>query len=380
MLALFNKGGDPMSQHNNPLAERAEFLDWLRIIAIGVLLCYHTGMIFVGWGWHIKNSETIAALEFPMDIAHRLRMPLLFVVAGASIHFALGRRSGAEVIVERCQRLLLPLIVGMLVIVPPQIYFERLFRGQWAGGYGSFYSEKVLQLQPYPQGNFSWHHLWFIAYLFVYSLLLVPLFMRWRAYTSPLKPGYWFYWLALPLGINEAILKPLFPETHNLTHDWYLFNHYALLFVDGFLLCWLPGSWDWLLRQRRKCLWIGVVLTALILAAKSAGIFYEDTPADAISANAFTWSWLLVFLGYGKRFLSHRNAALRYLRDACYPIYILHQTVIVAIGYYVIQQPWPWGSKYLVILSTTLLLCFLMYQLLIRRFALLRLLFGLKAS
>ena len=88
--------------------ERYEFLDWLRVMAIFVLLFFHTGMLFVGWGWHITNAETIPALQLPMDIAHRLRMPLLFLIAGAGMWFALKRRSAGALIGERSLRLLVP--------------------------------------------------------------------------------------------------------------------------------------------------------------------------------------------------------------------------------------------------------------------------------
>src|SRR5688572_24200126 len=145
--------------------ERYDFLDWLRVIAIFVLLFFHTGMIFVGWGWHIENADVITALERPMDIAHRLRMPLLFVIAGAGMWFALRSRSASQVLGERSLRLLLPLVVGMFVIVAPQVYMERVFRGDWQGGYAEFFFERVLRLEPYPAGDFSWHHLWFVAYL-----------------------------------------------------------------------------------------------------------------------------------------------------------------------------------------------------------------------
>ena len=173
------------------VSNRYDFLDWLRVIAIFVLLFFHTGMIFVGWGWHIENAETLTALQFPMGIAHRLRMPLLFVIAGAGMWFALGNRHGGGMVRERSLRLLLPLVAGMLLIVPPQIYFERLFRGQWDGGYLAFYFERVLQLQPYPKGDFSWHHLWFVAYLYVYVFLLLPLLLWWRAAKKVVKPGAW---------------------------------------------------------------------------------------------------------------------------------------------------------------------------------------------
>ncbi|HEV8442456.1 MAG TPA: acyltransferase family protein, partial [Steroidobacteraceae bacterium] len=154
--------------------QRYEFLDWLRVIAIFVLIFFHTGMLFVGWGWHITNDQVIESLQRPMDLAHRLRMPLLFVIAGAGMWFALQRRSGAAFGRERTLRLLIPAIIGMFLIVPPQIYIERIAHGEWHGGYLDFFTHRVLQFQPYPAGNFSWHHLWFVVYLYVYALLLLP--------------------------------------------------------------------------------------------------------------------------------------------------------------------------------------------------------------
>jgi glucan biosynthesis protein C len=125
-------------------APRYDFLDWLRVIAIAILLVYHTGMLFVGWDFHIQNPETIDALARPMDFSHRLRMPLLFVIAGAGMWLAARRRSVASLMGERTRRLLVPVVFGMLVIVPPQLYIERLFDGQWTGGYWEFYFQRVL--------------------------------------------------------------------------------------------------------------------------------------------------------------------------------------------------------------------------------------------
>jgi peptidoglycan/LPS O-acetylase OafA/YrhL len=355
---------------------RYEFLDWLRVLAIFLLLFFHTGMLFVGWGWHITNAETIPGLELPMDLAHRLRMPLLFVIAGAGMWFALRRRGGGELIRERTLRLLVPAVIGMFVIVPPQVYIERIAHGEWQGGYFSFLVERVFQFVPYPAGNFSWHHLWFIVYLFAYVLLLTPFMIWWRRRVAP-RPGAWLYALALPLGINEALLKPLFPESHNLVHDWYIFIHYLLLTLYGFLLASMPAAWDWLADKRRISLTAGLLLLGGV-ALLEAGIVARDTPADAVFANFFTWVWLLVFIGYGRRHLSFENRLLRWARDASYPIYILHQTVIIVIAWFVIRQPWqPW-SKYWIVLGATLLVCVLLYEFLLRRLAPLRLAFGIR--
>jgi peptidoglycan/LPS O-acetylase OafA/YrhL len=360
--------------------DRYDFLDWLRVLAIFVLLFFHTGMLFVGWGWHIQNGQVIEWLERPMDIAHRLRMPLLFLIAGAGLWFALGSRTVMQVLRERTLRLLLPLAIGMLLIVPPQIYFERLFRGEWRGDYVSFFIERVLQFQPYPQGDFSWHHLWFIAYLYVYVIVLLPLLAAWRRARWTLQPGPWLYLLGLPLAINEALLKPLFPESHSLTNDWYIFNHYLLLTLYGFALASMPGVWDWFARWRHRLLAIGVGVFASAVTMFEFGVIDRDTPADALVANVFTWCWLLVFLSYGRRHLSFSNGLLRWARDASYPVYILHQSVIIAIGYYVIQQPWGSWEKYAVVLVATMISCALLYEYAIKRVNVLRMMFGMKQA
>jgi glucan biosynthesis protein C len=356
---------------------RYDFLDWLRVTAIFVLLFFHTGMLFVGWGWHITNEETIPALVWPMDIAHRLRMPLLFVIAGAGMWYALRRRSVGAFAGERTLRLLVPAIAGMFLIVPPQIFVERIAHGEWHGGYLQFLTDRVLQLQPYPAGNFSWHHLWFIVYLFVYVLLLLPLMAWWRRKQPAIRPGLWLFALGLPLGLNEILLKPLFPETHNLIQDWYIFIHYLLLTVFGFALASMPDAWDWLASKRRWALGAGLVTLIVCVGLLASGLLAHDTVPDYLMANLFTWFWIMAFLGYGRRYLSFSNPLLRWARDASYPVYILHQTVIIVIAYFVIQQAWSPVSKYWLVLAPTLVACVLMYEG-IRRVALLRFLFGMK--
>jgi surface polysaccharide O-acyltransferase-like enzyme len=358
--------------------QRYEFLDWLRVIAIFVLIFFHTGMLFVGWGWHITNDQVIESLQRPMDLAHRLRMPLLFVIAGAGMWFALQRRSGAGFTRERTLRLLIPAIIGMFLIVPPQIYIERIAHGEWHGGYLDFFIHRVLQFQPYPAGNFSWHHLWFVVYLYVYALLLLPLMLWWRKARPVLKPGAWILLLALPLGLNETLLKPIFPETHNLVHDWYIFIHYLLLTVYGFALASSPASWDWLAKFRRVALAIALTITIGGMSLINAGVFVRGKPVDLMFANVFTWTWIMVFLGFGRQYLSFGNRLLSWARDASYPIYILHQTVIILIGYFVIRQPWaPW-TKYWVVAASTLVTCVLLYEFLVRRVSVLRFAFGMK--
>jgi len=321
----------------------------------------------------------LTELQLPMDILHRLRMPLLFVIAGAGMWFALGSRSGGGLVRERSLRLLLPLVAGMFLIVPPQIYIERIFRGQWDGGYVSFFFERVLQFHPYPNGDFSWHHLWFVAYLYVYVFLLLPLLLWWRSAKKAVKPGAWLYALAIPLVLNEALLKPLFPESHALIGDWYVFNHYFLFTLYGCLLASMRDAWDWLASRRQLSLGVALIVFGIAMLLIKAGVIQRDTPADALVAIAFTWTSLMAFIGYGRRYLSFSNPLLRWARDASYPIYILHQTVIIVIGYWIIQQPWSAWTKYAAVLIGTMAICVALYEG-IRRFNLTRVLFGMKGA
>lgn len=362
----------------NEAAVRYEFLDWLRVIAVFVLLFYHTGMLFVGWDFHIQNADTIEGFQRPMDIAHRLRMPLLFVIAGAGLWFASRRRTPGAVMKERTLRLLVPVVLGMFIIVPPQVYVERVFRGQWEGGYLAFFLERVLQFKPYPAGDFSWHHLWFIVYLYVYVPLLLPVVALLKRATA-FVPGWWLYVLALPLGLNEALLKPHFPERHDLFNDWYVFIHYLLLTGYGIALASMGGVWDWLAQRRLLSLTISVLVTASILSLIEIGIVERDTPADSVLANIFTWCWLLTFLAYGRQLLSRGNGLLRWARHASYPVYILHQTVMLVVAYWVIALPYgPW-TKFAIVLAATLAFSIALYEG-ARRFTLGRLILGMKSQ
>jgi len=165
--------------------QRQSYLDWLRILSIAGVLILHSGMAYADdlW-WHIKDKNS-SQLILMLNIAmHLVRMPLLFFISGTVSYYMMQKRSAISFIGLRCTRLLVPLVVGMLVVVPPQIYMERLGQG-YKGNFAEFY-KTVFQLKFYPQGSLSWHHLWFIAYLFIYDLVFAPLF-AWMMRSSKLQ-------------------------------------------------------------------------------------------------------------------------------------------------------------------------------------------------
>ena len=249
-------------------------LDWLRVIVFGFLIFYHVGMFFVPWEFHIKNNVIYDGLVWPMRFLNQWRLPLLFVISGMGTYFALSRRTGWRFTFERLKRLLLPLAFGMLVIVPPQVYVERLTNGQFIGSYFDFWPWNAFS-GVYPIGNLSWHHLWFLPYLFTFSIILLPCFLylrkhpdcgwlRWvrRKCADPLN----IYLFILPLYLIEVYLEPLFPVTHALIGDWFTFLWYLVLFFYGFILVSAKEVfWMVVQKHRRLFLMTGILGFSLLL-------------------------------------------------------------------------------------------------------------------
>lgn len=381
-----------------PMPTRRYDLDWLRIIAIITLLFYHTGMIYVSWGWHIKSTEHSQPMEEVMRWLHRWRMPLLFFISGAGTFFALKKRPYSAYAKERVRRLFIPLVFGMFVVVPPQIYIEWLFRGRFTGSYFDFYPE-VFQFESYKDGGtggaFSWHHLWFVCYLFFYSLLSIPVF-RWlrgeagqrftdRVGTLLARPGG-ALWLVVAFLINDLLLGGFFPnETHGLTDDWCYFMKNLLLFWAGYLLISRPAFWQLIADQRRYFLVATLLCTVLLYGSRA--LLDEDTIDQSVllrtlysfNSLGLTWFSVLMTIGYGYTYLNKNHPWLSELNAAVYPFYILHQTVIVLIGYYVLTRS-TLGvySGFLTVSFVSLVICVLIYLVLIRPFSLMRLFFGVK--
>lgn len=167
---------------------RRHDIDALRVIAFGLLILYHVGMVYVAeWGYHVKSDHQATWLQWPMIALNRWRMPLLFAISGIALALALPKRGASGLAVSRTWRLLLPLAFGMLAVVPIQAYCEALGNGAIAPGFGAFLA-RYLQLRPWPGGGWSgaeygvtWNHLWYLAYVLVYSLaalVLLPLAAR----------------------------------------------------------------------------------------------------------------------------------------------------------------------------------------------------------
>ncbi|HHP7240026.1 MAG TPA: acyltransferase family protein [Cyclobacteriaceae bacterium] len=364
-------------------------LDWLRVIVFLLLILYHVGMFFVPWSWHIKNNVIYDWLQLPMLFVNQWRLPILFVISGMGTSFALSYRSAGQFIKERNLRLGIPLVVGMLLIIPPQVYVERIVDGDFSGDYLSFWPNEVFK-GIYPEGNFSWHHLWFLPYLLVYSILLTPLFIYFRNHpdnklaswlkTLLSKDAYTIYLLVIPLYLFESLLEPFFEVTHNLLWDWFNFISSLTLFFYGFILIAVQEEfWKVVVEIRRNALIIGIITFLLMISL----IFYVEDGylrhfTEAALKVVSLWSWILVLFGYASTGLNKKSKWLAYCNEAVYPFYILHQTITVIIAYYLKNMEWNLFTKASILTLGTFVGCFILYEFMIRRAILLRPLFGLK--
>lgn len=365
-------------------------IDWLRILVFALLIFYHVGMFFVPWGWHIKNDTEYRWLQFPMLFVNQWRLPILFVISGMGTWFALGKRTGIRFTKERLYRLGVPLLFGMFMIVPPQVYLERLDRGQFTGGYFDYWPVHAFT-GIYPEGNLSWHHLWFLPYLLLFSLVLLPLFLRMRKHPENrvalwlkkvVSSKYGIFGFVLPLYLAEAFLEPFFPVSHALIGDWFALVNFGLFFLFGFLLIHVRKQfWETVTRNRRHYLVLGIVSFILLLLR---WLYVKDNTLVHFSEAAVKviniWSWILVLFGYAARYLNKPGKWVAYANQAVYPFYILHQTITIMMAYTIMDLQWGLFAKFAVLVVATFGLSFVIYEFLIRRIKILWPIFGLKSK
>lgn len=369
------------------MEKRQYYIDWIRVLAFGLLIFYHTGMFFVSWGWHIKNNEIVTAHEYWMEIISPWRLSLLFFISGVGVSFAMKSKTTWQFIGERSKRLLIPLIFGMFIIVTPQIYFERIQNHQFSGSYSEFFPS-VFSFETYPEGNFSWHHLWFVMYLWVFSVLAAPFFAYLKNKTFFKFENRFTNYLKLlaciiPLSICYILFRKDWPTTHNLTADWYNLIFSFLIFIFGFTIGGQAINWS-IFEQYRK-LNLGISLGLMLFSASYDALFGPLSDdllwvhiLNSVLKMLVTWCMILAICGFAKRHLNFTNSFAQYANRAVYPFYILHQTIIIFIGFYIANNNWHHLFKYFFIAFTTFGICWLIYHFWIKPFAIMRLLFGVK--
>lgn len=365
--------------------ERRAELDWLRAGLVFLVFLHHIAMPFNGSEWHIVNKDSSETLDHVMVYFEQWRLPLLLLVSGAGTVLAFSKRTAWQFVKERSRRLLVPLLFGAFVIIPPQTYFQFIDR------YNSY-----LDVYPDAITKAETNHLWFIEYLFTFSIIAIPLILFLRTersrqikqwleekFTHPTKLLLW----VLPVIMLRLLTQVLLSFKGDEISDAGKWLFYLYFFLVGILLFSCKTLWNSLGANRK---------THRSMAIVSFIIFYgyyfvpqEWLPVSLsipfrwslwwIVSCLVGWTTMLTILGYAQVYLSKPKPWLGKVTEAVYPFYILHQTVIVVLAYFVVQ----WNAMIPVKLVSLLFLSFfsvVLVYLFIRTFNLSRFLFGMKAK
>ena len=366
---------------------RQFYLDWLRVISIFLVFVYHSLRIFGREGFHINNSAAYVAIDNLGVVLTSVGMPLIFLVAGASAYFSLNKYSSGRYIKDRALRLLVPFAAGLLTHIPVLVYLERVNHGDFSGSYLDFLPRYFDGFYGFG-GNFAWMglHLWFLMMLFLYTLISLPILTAMRrgrflesAGRFLARPGA-VYLLAVPLVVLSLRLHP---DTFGIRvfGGWNIFI-YLVLLLYGFVIVSSEAVRERVERDR----WVSLTATILFLAAGAMIWAGEGQPAYGTLRylSFFTvqslgaWCGLLAIWGFSSRYLNFGTLSLYLANEAVLPFYVLHQTVLIIVGFFVVQWPIPDWLKFAVIFLGSLAIIAGLYWFLIRPFNAMRFLFGMR--
>lgn len=386
---------DRLSEHMVVPTLRLHYLDWLRLLAILGVFLYHAVHPFDYTDWHIKNADLSMTITVILVFFSLWGMPFFFLIAGTGTWFALRRRTPRQYIVERSQRLLIPFVAGVILLMPIMLYFEwrhHVRIGEW---HNTFWERLLSRTPPISPDFFGWagYHLWFLGFLFSFSLITLPLF-RWLKGESG---SQWLarlahycerrgaiLWFILPLLIVQMLFRPFFP----FEHDWADFFVQMSYFALGYILLADPRFAQAIQRDWRIILIMALAALALVLSTMVWGdpFAWSEQPThpgfylvwSVVTVSG--WCWCLLIFGWGMRTLNFDNSWLDYGKEAILPFFMLHQPVIMVIAYYVVQWDVGIPIKLPVVVIGSLVVSLSIYEYLVRRIALLRNLFGVKSG
>lgn len=348
--------------------QRLYYVDWLRIAAFALLVLYHVGMLYVPWQFHVKHQPTYAALEPLMRLSNPWRMSLLFVISGLATGLMLGRAGLAR---ERSKRLLLPLLFGMAVIVPPQAWLQAREQFGYGGGYLDFLRLYFSGYRGFCEGSRclvlpTWNHLWFLPYVWSYTMLcllalrLLPAAALRRVADSLARLSGWrLLWLpALALALSRALLYPRFGETHALLDDWAAHAAFGTLFAFGLLLARRRVLLARLQDLRWPALALGLAGWVVLVTYPGALTGWPNVPEAwrvpmRVAFAAAQWGGVVAAFGFARRHLDVDHRWRTPLTEAVFPLYLVHQTVIIVAAVALRPLVLPAGAEAAVIIALT---------------------------
>ena len=356
-------------------AGRLYGLDWLRIAAFALLILYHIGMYFVEWDWHVKAARPQEWLELPMMALNPWRLLLLFLISGVASRILLRKLGGAGAFARgRSARLLIPLLAGVILFVPPQPWAELAGKAGYRESYLHFwlndyfrFGETAGVILP------TYNHLWFVAYLWLYTMALALLAMLPGGARARLQSAFDRLFsgprlLVLPilyLALTRIFLHPLFPETHAIVDDPYTHAVYGVAFFFGVAAAGSDGIWKSIVARWKPAALLGVAAYAAIVLMD---VFIAGDSGEAellarqVARSVQAWGVTIGLLGFALVYLHRDGPVRRYLTDAIFPWYIAHQTIIVVAGHALKPHGLAPSAEFAIILAATVIGCAATYE------------------
>ena len=365
---------------------RIFFLDWLRIAAFLVLVLFHVGMYYVPWTYHVKSQITYPGLAPWMLLSAPWRMDLIFMVSGAATALMLQSGASLALLRQRAKFILLPLLCGIILIVPPQSYLEVVQKDAYGGEYLDFLKLYFSRYKGFCGTGPclilpTWNHLWFLPYLFVYTVLLWSLV---RFFPTALDALARKALKVLPNGlllitpITLIILIRLtlverFPANLALVGDWFNHTMYFSMFLWGALFSKAPSAWLRLEQWRWLVLTLAIGCWLILVSLQPA------KPLEHIVVAAMQWSAVMAAFAFAHRHLNFDGPWRQTLTEAVFPVYIFHQTVLLVFSQLLAPLNLAPQLEAPMLITLTFVLSYAAY-LLVRQVEVLRPWFGLRSN
>ncbi len=390
-----------MNENNHTATRpgRLHELDWIRVIVTIDLIPFHVAWMITsvgGFSFVEKGTAFWSILNVYVRFVSPLHMYLLCLVAGTSTYMSLRRRSPRQYVTERVRRLLIPLLTFMIFLFPLLGYFwptvldlrqYNYFTEFWPWCLmNSFYSNIT--------GGPNWAHMWFVGYLFIYSLVLLPVFIRMREGKSSFMESATrfvssrrgaIFLAGIPISLTFAVLSPIFPFfQNNLYTDWGYFTYNMTAFFFGFVIA-LDRRWAGAFeRHAIASLLLGIACSAAklymeyFLPSFSTPGYNPSYALFSLIAGFNTLFWVVAVISIARRSLSFSNRFLAYFNRISYPFYIFHLVVISVAGYYITRMRFGIVTEFFVLCAVSFVISVICCEL-IKRTPVTRFLFGIKA-
>ncbi len=359
-------------------------LDRLRVVACLSTFAYHSIQVFdFNPFYHLKSHTPSLELDVVARLLHAVRMPLFFLIAGMVGFMSVQRMPARQLIVQRAVRLLPPFVIGVIFLAPIIKYFE-LMDGRSIRWNGLFsVTEPLPGIALFLKNFFSrikwfgWSHMWFPLYLFLFSVLLLPVLRAVGRLNEMPLPA--FQMLGLPLALLlavELVLRPIFPfHIPNLFWDWASVSVYVICFVGGAALIHWPVLETLAQRWLKAFLLLALCGSVLYVGGTALGVSAEF--ARPVGRALWLWAFLCAAIGAGPWLRSGRIPGEAYLSEGALPIYVLHHVPLIIIAWNVKDLPWPIWQRYGLIVIASLTVTLMLYHMLVRPYDRMRFLFGM---